>query len=533
LARLEVYFVAFAAAALLLAFWILPLLVTAVTPFRYREVAGIARDALLTAFVASNAFIVLPILVDRAKQLLERHGLLSAESDAAAEVLVPVLFNFPNAGKLLTLLFIPFAAWLAGQPLGGGDFATLFGAGIPSYFAKAQVALPFLLDLFGLPHDLFHLYVPTTILTGKFDNLVTAMNLLVFALLGAAAMGGFLVLERGRLLRAALAMFGGSALALVTVAAVLGAIVDTRYTLSDTVRHMHTARDDLRAHVVERPAVGASTVTPPDDPLTTARARGTLRFGFDPGNLPFSFYNSEDQLVGFDVELALRASSALGLAAEFVAVDWPEVPDLLAAGVIDVMPGIWYRPNWFSRLKFSRPYLAGTMALVTRDARRHDFASIEDLARSHGLRIGVPLDLEQHRPAMRRYFGTAEVEFVVTSPEAAFQDAAAAALAPHAGDGDAVDAMLMPAEHAAGFTLLHPEFTVVVPQPHPVRLSTAFGIALPAEDLEDALDEWIVLAEDTGELRELYAYWILGQGAAPREPRWSLLGVLRNKGDAE
>ena len=211
LQRLQVYFVVFAAASLLLAFWVLPLLVTAMTPFRYREVTGIARDALLTAFVANNAFIVLPILVERSKDLLRRRGLLSPESDSAAEVLVPILFNFPNAGKLLTLLFVPFAAWLAGSPFSAGGYAALFAAGLPSYFAKAQVALPFLMDLFGLPHDLFQLYIPTTILSGKFDSMVTAMNLLVFALLGAAAMGGFLVLERGRLVRAGLAIAAGIA----------------------------------------------------------------------------------------------------------------------------------------------------------------------------------------------------------------------------------------------------------------------------------------------------------------------------------
>ncbi len=123
LSRLEVYFIAFAVAALLLTFVILPFLVTAVTPFRYREVAGIARDALLTAFVANSAFIVLPILVERSKKLLEAHGLLDENTDSAAEVLIPVMFNFPNAGKLLTLLFVPFAAWLAGAPLAGSDYS--------------------------------------------------------------------------------------------------------------------------------------------------------------------------------------------------------------------------------------------------------------------------------------------------------------------------------------------------------------------------------------------------------------------------
>ena len=68
LQRLEVYFVAFSAAALVLAFWILPLMVTALTPFSYREVVGVSRDALLTAFVASSAFIVLPILVERVEE---------------------------------------------------------------------------------------------------------------------------------------------------------------------------------------------------------------------------------------------------------------------------------------------------------------------------------------------------------------------------------------------------------------------------------------------------------------------------------
>ena len=61
-------------ASLLLAFWVLPMLVTALTPFGYREVVTVARDALLTAFVANNVFIVLPLLVERSKELLERHA---------------------------------------------------------------------------------------------------------------------------------------------------------------------------------------------------------------------------------------------------------------------------------------------------------------------------------------------------------------------------------------------------------------------------------------------------------------------------
>ena len=135
----------------------------------------VAKDALLTAFIANSAFIVLPILVERANALMAQYGHASAEAESTLEVLVPLAFTFPNAGRLLTLLFVPYAAWLSGDPLGAASYGSLFAAAVFAYFAKAQVALPFLMDLVDVPHDYFQLYIPTTIITGKFDSMVTAM----------------------------------------------------------------------------------------------------------------------------------------------------------------------------------------------------------------------------------------------------------------------------------------------------------------------------------------------------------------------
>jgi len=513
--RLEVYFIAFAVASLLLAFVALPLLVTAVTPFRYREVAGIARVALLTAFVTNSAFIVLPILVERSKTLLRQHNLLNDETDSAAEVLVPVLFNFPTAGKLLTLLFVPFAAWMADTPLAGFDYASLLAAGIPSYFAKAQVALPYLLDLFSLPQDLFQLYIPTTIVTGKFDSLVTAMNLLVFALLGAAAMGGFLQVRRARLLRAALGIFAATAATLLAMKLFFAVAIDTGYHMNEAVRQM---RQVTRATdtIVHREAV---TVTGPvatgADALQRLQARGTLRIGYDPDNLPMSFFNINGELVGFEVDLAEQLAHALHLRAEFVPITWPKMPQMLATGQIDIMPGVWYRPYWFSSLRLTEPYFTGTIGLAVPDKRRHEFESIEQLGRSSGLKIGVPLDRTQIEYSMRRYFGDAKVEFVTIEFWKPYFE----------GKHPEVDAFLLPAEHAAGWTLLHPQFTVVVPQPDPVRIPTGFGVAPGAENLAQLANEWIIYADNAGIIRRSFDFWVRGQGATHREPRWS---VIRN-----
>ena len=511
LTRLEVYFIAFSLAALLLAFWILPLLVTAVTPFRYREVASIARDALLTAFVTNSAFIVLPILVERSKQLLEQHGLLDENADSAAEVMIPVMFNFPNAGKMLTLLFIPFAAWLSGAPLGGADYSTLLATGIPSYFAKAQIALPFLLDVFALPHDLFQLYIPTTILTGKFDSLVTAMNLLVFALLGAGALSGFLVFERARVLRAAAGILGGTAVVVIALRVFFALTMDTSYHLDETVKQMQLSTP-IAETIVHR-ELPALSEPPSPGTLERIRNRGSLKIGYDPNNLPMSFFNVNGDLVGFEVELAQHLAFALKVRAEFVPVKWEELPQMLANGDIDIMPGVWYRPYWFSSLKLSDPYYVATIGLVTEDRRRHEFDSIEKLQQAKGLKIGVPLDTTQIEYSMKQYFGDGDVEFVSIGFWPPYFE----------GKHPELDAFLMPAEHAAAWSLLHPEFTVVVPQPNPVRLPTAFGLAANSEGLKQVIDEWVIYATNAGIVDKAYDYWITGQGAENTEPRWSII----------
>ena len=513
LQRLEVYFAAFAAASLLLAFVILPLIVTATTTFTYRDVVGVSKDALLTAFVASNAFIVLPILVERSKGLLERRGLLNPETDSAAEVLIPVLFNFPNAGRLLTLLFVPFAAWLAGSPFSAADLPALFAAGIPSYFAKAQVALPFLLDVFKLPHDLFQLYIPTTIITGKFDSMVTAMNLLVFALVGAAAMGGSLRWRARRALGAGVAVVVITALTVAGLRVGLRAAVDTTYHRDEALRRM-TASRTLAPAIVHgvRPSRDSEPAAA-GGVLERARGRGTLRVGYDPANVPFSFFNRSQQLVGFDIELAHSLAESFGLKPEFVPNAWPDLPAMLANGEIDVMPGMWVRPYWFGSVHMSAPYLTGTVGLVVRDERREEFAGVESLRGRRGLKVGVPLDARQLAFSLRRYFGGASIDVVE------FESAGKFFESPH----PEIDAFLMPAEGAAAFTLLHPEFAVVVPQPDPVRLPYAFGLAPNAERMADAVNEWIVFAQSEGLIQRAYDHWVLGRGAETKTPRWSIL----------
>ena len=214
-------------------------------------------------------------------------------------------------------------AWLSGCPLEPASYGTLFGAGLPAYFAKAQVALPFLLDLVGAPHDLFQLYIPSAIVTGKFDSMVAVMSLLVVALLTAAAVDARLEWRWPRVLPAAAVSIIVTLLAVLGMRSLLAATVDTSYHKDQQLRSMHLSRQTL-------PSVVRSDLPPaesaPGTTLQRIRERGVLRVGFVAGRVPFGFVNARGDLVGMDIELAEMLGRDLGIQrVEFVPGDYREM----------------------------------------------------------------------------------------------------------------------------------------------------------------------------------------------------------------
>jgi len=511
LQRLEVYFLAFVAASLILAFVALPLIVSALTPFRYREVMRMGKDAMVTAFVANSAFIVLPMLVERVRTALIEHAMDSAENRTSVDVVVPVSFVVPNAGKLMTLLFVPYGAWMAGTSLALEDYLKLIVAGVPSYFAKAQIALPYLLDLLGVPQDLFQFYIPSAIVTGKFDSMVTVVSLLALALMTAAAVGGQLRLDWKRIGPRLAAIVGATVFTVLLLRALLGSLVDTAYTKDDLLREMHLSRARLPLSV--------RTVLPePDAPagqaLQAIRARGVLRVGFVPGRVPLAFVNARGDLVGMDVELAAGLGEVLGVKRlEFYPVDFRGLARAVAEGRVDLGMGMPIVPEALSLVAFSAPYLDSTVGLVVRDPDRHAFATVDGIRERGSVRIGVTVESQGLESLLRHALPGVDVEFVLLASPKEFLSGAA----------PDVDAMALLAESGAAWSVLYPAYSVVVPQPNPVGLPVAVALRRGERDLIDFVNEWAVIQRSSGTLREMRDYWILGFGAQAPRRRWSVM----------
>jgi hypothetical protein len=81
------------------------------------------------------------------------------------------------------------------------------------------------------------------------------------------------------------------------------------------------------------------------------------------------------------------------------------------------------------------------------------------------------------------------------------------------------------AEVASAWTLLYPQFTVVVPLPDRLRVPIVYAVSRDAPGLRDVLDTWIVLKQHDQTITRLYDYWVLGSDESTQPPRWS---VVRN-----
>src|SRR5262245_6156936 len=336
LGRVQVYFLLYIGMALLLTLCVLPGLIGALTPLRGNRVLAHARDALVTAFATGSLLIVIPLMAERSKELLEEAGLRNAETESAVDLMVPINFNLPNMGKLLSLAFVLFAGWFSGNAVPVDEYPLFLGAGLLSFFGEVVVALPFLLDLMRVPADFFQLFLPVDTVTGRFGTLLAAVHTITQALLTAAAVGGAL-----RWRPAAFARYGAASLA-AALAVLVGArlyfehVVPQEYRGYRQIVEMELAVDRAKAKLLNP---GRVEPLPKEDVrarLAVMRARGTLRVGYPPDRLPWVYSNAEGRLVGLDVDLAHLLAADLGVALEFVNVDPLDMPRFLDNGRIDL-----------------------------------------------------------------------------------------------------------------------------------------------------------------------------------------------------
>ncbi|RLA13147.1 MAG: hypothetical protein DRQ60_07860, partial [Gammaproteobacteria bacterium] len=510
ISRVQVYLVTYISLALLVTFWIFPGLVAVLSGIPYKVVLRTFRDTLVTAFATGNQFVVLPQIAENCKALLRTRGQTGPETESAVDIIVPVSFNFPSLGKLLVILFVLFAAWFTDTDLDTVDRLGLAFNGLFSLFGSINVAVPNMLDSLQVPDDMFQLFLVTGIVVGRFGAMLAALHIIVLSILGTLALAGALQFNPRSLLRY---------LALSTLALMV-LVVGLRAYFMAFVPHPPTRNTVLASIQLMEPRVDASisTTVPPVNPARLAGSRldhvldgGVLKVGYRPNNLPCSFLTPENELVGFDVEMAHILAEDIGAKLEFVPFEFNQLDSMLKSGQIDLaMSCIAGLPDRYTKASFSRAYLDLTLAFIVRDHERHLYRDVEALRLEEELTIAL-VSSHYFKPRIRSLLPDAKV-VLLEGAEDFFN-----------GNGQGADALLLSAEEGAAYSYRYPEYTVVKARGGKIRIPAVY--AVPKGDIEtmEFINNWVYLKQNDGTVDRLYDYWMLGGAAKKRERRWSII----------
>jgi Na+/H+-dicarboxylate symporter/ABC-type amino acid transport substrate-binding protein len=511
LTRLAGYVVTYSVGVVLLTFIVLPGLTAAVTPFRLRHVLSGYREAGLTAFATGKLFAVLPMVISSVRDLLVGEGMDREEAQTTADVYVPLAYPFPNAGKILSILFLPFAAWFVGRPLGASDYPMLLSVGLMSFFGSPVAAIPFLLDLLKLPRDLFPLFLVAGIWCARIGDVLGAMHLYVFTSIAAAWNEGWLRLNPVRIGAWAGACAVATLLAMVANNRLIAVSLESQEPPAALVEGLELSH--RFTSVLDDVATGPNPAKLGEGETRIDRIRRTkiLRIGYAVDLPPYSYRNRAQHLVGFEIDLLQRLASDLGAELQPVPYDPKDIGKALREDWFDIGGGaIASSIDHTADYRETTRYLNLHLAFLVLDHRAKEFrtpasiGAIDDLAIAH-VRGGYFVRTHRYKIPNATIVDLDKFEdFVKADPPPA-------------------DALLVSAETGSILTMLHPRFSLVIPEGTKARSPVVFALPTDAPELGRLVDTWIALKDDDSTLEQLYDHWILGKQTQQKPERWSII----------
>ena len=496
---LFVYITTAATIMFLLSFVVLPGIVAILTPFSYREVILVCREALITAFATGSFFVVIPLVAEKIKTLLQKKGCRQESADQLPSIIVPISFSLPVGGKLFALLFVIFSAWFSGERIVAGDYQNLIVQGLPQLFGSIFLAVPVLLDTFNINNSMFDLFVVSeNLIVGRLGAVLSVMFAVSLSLLVATTVSGQLTMVWKRLLRF-----------LVLVPPVALGLLLLISTAFDNISHQYQGYDKfidrdfttykVKSTYLEEPEANSLSPALTRNTLTRISLRGKLRVGYFRDDLPYAFHNKNGKLVGFDIEIMNMLAADLNVDAEFVRIYRKDAAPLLESGYIDIASGIPLIPENMKEYSLTIPYSEQTIAVLVKTSRRSSFATWQQIReQKDDLLLGVP-EAFFYRNGIRTHFGHNNI-WELASPRLLFNE-----------KYQNIDGLLFGAASASAWSLLYPSHSVVVPKPALPPLMLAFPISRHDYDFESFMANWIASKKRNRSIDKLFDHWIKGE----------------------
>lgn len=124
-----------------------------------------------------------------------------------------------------------------------------------------------------------------------------------------------------------------------------------------------------------------------DDTLSKVKKTGVLQVGIEGAYPPFNYYDSNNKMVGFDVDITNEIAKRMGVKANFIATPWDSIIGGLLSKKYDIiLSSMSITEERKKKVDFSKPYYStGSQLFVRNDSKLTDPTKIK------GLNIGVSI----------------------------------------------------------------------------------------------------------------------------------------------
>ena len=503
-AAMSIYVVMVCLSALLLTFWVLPMLLTSFLPVRYWELLSALRPALLIGIITSLSVAALP-LVQQAARKLATKKLGEEDDDQRKEIIqtsLSVSYPLAQVGNFFILVFLLYASFYFFAPIGNAQllelpFVTLLSSiGSPT---SSIGAVTFMAEWLNMPAATTSLYIETMTVTRYAQVLASVSAFAFVTFLVTFNFYGKIVFHPGRFMLT------------IAVTVVALSVIWTAGRLGGSHIQLHSETNYMTMSLPEfvqqrsgsNSAINVQSDTSKPDTIDAGsrgtalqriQAGGELRVGFNPHVMPFVYENDLKRYVGFDVEMMYRFAEALNVNLTFSPFTWQQLEKDLGENHFDIaIGGLYVTDERLQSLTVSDPYYDSPIALIVRESRTAEFVSRQTIDRMQDLTIAVFDD-----PIMialaKRLFPKAKIETLSDYDTLEMQES--------------VDAAIWTLEQARAWAISRDGYTAVVPEGLSSGFLFAYLMSPESLALKEYFNFWLREQHQNGVLQDLKRRWI-------------------------
>jgi proton glutamate symport protein len=485
--------------SIFIVFIVVPLIFTLCTKIKIREVFGYFRDICFIPFLAGSFSLMIPFLSNYIKE--ER--LKGRESDL--QIIVPFGYSLGQIGSAVVLFISSYFAFFYRLSLSFLEkiYMTIIYAPILLTDITSSLKSTFLIKEINLPEHAIVTEKETALGVHYFLVLISLASVLSLILLIHSSYLKKLNIQWKKFI------FSMSVLVLLFIVNITFIkerihVHDYYLGLYQNLKLSAVLKNPVPAKVLPRGEFGAAR-DPQKPTLLQILQTGVIKIAIEFNEVPYSYLNDNNELVGYDVAYAYQLAKDLGVSIEFFQSDVYQIDEQINTGIIDLaMASFIVSEERLKTMDYSHPYHVDANVLIVPRAKIDSFKNLESLEKKK-LKI---LSGGAYIPITKRHFPNATIH-------AAYHN-----LQPLI-DGE-VDACLWNRNAGVVWCLLNPEFIALDYGAPLGRTYFAYPFREGDEGFASFLNNWLRIKDQSGFKQEMINYWIDGQPPI-KSPHFSIL----------